>query len=230
MKVVVIHGQNHKGSTYNIADILAHKVSDEVTEFMLPRDLPDFCLGCTTCFIKGEDKCPHREYTEKIINAIDEADLIILASPVYVFHTSSPMKNLLDHMGFRWMPHRPEASMFKKQAVAISTAAGSGMKSTNKDMVDSLFFWGVAKIYKLGFAVRATSYEAIPEKRKKALLKKIDKIALKINKKNGKVKPGFKLKFMFGIMRLFQKNGYNERDINHWKDRGWLGKKRPWKK
>ena len=30
----------------------------------------------------------------------------------------------------------PEESMFHKQAVCISTAAGAGMKSTNKDMAE----------------------------------------------------------------------------------------------
>ena len=55
------------------------------------------------------------------------------------------MKAFLDHYGYRWMLHRPEESMFHKQAVCISTAAGAGMKSTNKDMADSFFYWGVPR-------------------------------------------------------------------------------------
>ena len=77
---------------------------------------------------------------------MDEADLIILTSPVYVYHVTAPMKNFLDHQGHRWMVHRPRPEMFHKQAVCISTAAGAGMKSTNKDMQDSLFFWGVPSL------------------------------------------------------------------------------------
>ena len=83
-------------------------------------------------------------------SAMDEADVIILASPVYVYHSTGAMKAFLDHYGYRWMVHSPEESMFKKQGVCISTAAGAGMKSTNKDMMDSLFFWGVAKRYQYG--------------------------------------------------------------------------------
>ena len=30
-------------------------------------------------------------------------------------------------------------------------------------------------------------------------------------------------------MRLAQKKGFNERDVNYWKEHGWLGKERPWK-
>ena len=38
------------------------------------------------------------------------------------------------------------------------------MKSTNKDMADSLFFWGTAKIYKYGAAVRAVAWNGINNK------------------------------------------------------------------
>ena len=99
MKTVIIHGQNHKGSTYHIARMLADKVGGEVTEFFLPRDFSDFCIGCAQCFEKAAEKCPHYEVQQKILHVMDEADLIILASPVYVYHVSAPMKNFLDHQG-----------------------------------------------------------------------------------------------------------------------------------
>ena len=229
MKIVIINGQNHKGSTNRIANILAKKVKGEITEFFLPKDFDEFCLGCTTCFTKGEELCPHYKKLEPITKAIDDADLIILTSPVYVFHATGSMKALLDHYGYRWMAHRPDERMYKKQAVAISTAAGAGMKSTIKDMTDSLFYWGVAKTYKLGMAVAATSFEGISDKKKKKIEKKTTKLAKKINKKYGKVKPGFKTKAFFFIMHLMQKNGWNQRDVDYWKEKGWTGKKRPWK-
>ena len=229
MKIVIINGQNHKGSTNRIANILAKKVKGEITEFFLPKDFDEFCLGCTTCFTKGEELCPHYKKLEPITKAIDDADLIILTSPVYVFHATGSMKALLDHYGYRWMAHRPDERMYKKQAVAISTAAGAGMKSTIKDMTDSLFYWGVAKTYKLGMAVAATSFEGISDKKKKKIEKKTTKLAKKINKKYGKVKPGFKTKAFFFIMNLMQKNGWNQRDVDYWKEKGWTGKKRPWK-
>lgn len=229
MKVTIIHGQNHKGSTYNIAHKLAEKTGGEITEFFLPKDFDEFCCGCTNCFIDSETKCPHYKNLTPVTNAIDEADLLIFASPVYAYHVSGAMKALLDHYAYRWMVHSPEASMFTKQAVCISTAAGAGMKSTIKDMADSLWYWGVAKIYKYGIAVSATSYEGISEKKKKQIEKKTDSLAKKIVKRNGKVKPGFKTKAMFFMMHLLQKNGWNPRDVNYWKEKGWTDKVRPWK-
>lgn len=230
MKITVINGQNHKGSTYHIGKMLSDKLGGEVTEFFLPKDFSGLCTGCTNCFMKGENMCPHYKSLEPITRAMDEADVLIFTSPVYVYHATGSMKAFLDHYGYRWMVHRPEEKMFKKQAVCISTAAGAGMKSTNKDMADSLFFWGVPKIYKLGYAVRATSFENVSEK----LLAKIDKdttaLADKIKARNGRVKPGIKTVGFFSIMRMMNKDkGMNESDNKYWKSKGWTEKARPWK-
>ncbi len=229
MKTVVIYGQNHKGSTYHIAHDLALKTGGEITEFFLPKDFGEFCLGCTQCFTEDEARCPHYSRLSPITKAIDEADVIILASPVYVFHATGAMKALLDHYGYRWMAHRPEEGMFKKQGVCITTAAGAGMKSTVKDMADSLFYWGVGRIYTFGMGVAATSYEGISEKKIKAINSKTDSIANRIRKNHGRVKPGFKTKAFFSIMHLLQKNGWNKKDVDYWKEKGWTEKKRPWK-
>lgn len=229
MKTVIIHGQSHKGSTYHLARMLADKIGGEVREFFLPRDFGEFCVGCTSCFMKTETMCPHYEKLKPLTEAMDEADVIVLASPVYVYHVTGAMKAFLDHYGYRWMVHRPEEKMFKKQAVCISTAAGGGMKSTNKDMADSLFYWGVAKVYNYGLAVRATSWNAINEKTKNKIEKKTTVLANKIKKNYGKVKPGLKTRGFFLMMSLVQKSGWNEADSLYWKEKGWTEKKRPWK-
>lgn len=229
MKITLIHGQSHKGSTYHLAHSLAEKIGGGITEIFLPRDFNEFCVGCTSCFTDSETKCPHYEKLSSVTRAIDEADVIILASPVYVYHASGAMKVLLDHYGWRWMVHRPEEKMFSKQAVCISTAAGAGMKSTNKDMTDSVFWWGVGKIYKYGVAVNETSWERVKDKKKKAVDKRLSALAEKIKARQGRVKPGLKTKAFFSVMRIMQKHGWNEADVKYWKEKGWTGKKRPWK-
>ncbi|MBR1741641.1 MAG: flavodoxin family protein [Lachnospiraceae bacterium] len=228
MKTVIIHGQNHKGSTYHIARILAEKIGGEVTEFFLPKDFSAFCVGCTNCFTKSETLCPHFKMLEPITKAMNEADVIILASPVYVYHVTGPMKVFLDHYGYQWMVHRPEERMFSKQGVCISTAAGSGTKSTNKDMADSLFFWGVGKIYKIGINVAATSWQKIGEEKRRIVEKKTTKIAKEVKRNFGRVEPSIKTKLFFNLMRMLQKRGWNEADVKYWQKRGWDQKKRPY--
>lgn len=229
MKVTMIHGQSHQGSTCHMARMLAEKLNGEVTEFFLPRDFGEYCVGCTACFEKTETKCPHYDKLRPITQAMDEADVIILASPVYVYHVTGAMKSFLDHYGFRWMVHRPEEKMFFKQAVCISTAAGAGMKSTNKDMADSMFFWGVGKIYRYGVAVQAVSWDGISDKKKQRIEKKIDRLACRIRNKKDHVRPSIKTKVFFNVMRQIQRFGWNEADAVYWKEKGWTMKKRPWK-
>ena len=146
--------------------------------------------------------------------------MIILASPVYVYHATGAMKAFLDHYGYRWMVHSPEGSMFRKQGVCIATAAGAGVKSTLKDMSDSLFFWGVARIYKYGIGVAATDWNEVSEKKKAAIDKRITAITKQITSRYGRVNPGLKTKGMFYIVRMMQKNGWNSRDVKHWKEQG----------
>lgn len=230
MKTVIIHGQSHKGSTYHIARMLSEKLGGEVQEFFLPSDFGGFCVGCANCFSKSEDCCPHYEKLLPIREAMDGADVIILASPVYVYHVTGPMKAFLDHFGYRWMVHRPEEKMFGKQAVCISTAAGAGMKSTNKDMADSAFFWGIGRVYRLGFGVAEISWNRVNAKVKQKAEKKTTAMAEKVKQRAGHVSPSVKTKLFFYVMRMMQKNGWNEADVCYWKDMGWLGNARPWKK
>lgn len=199
------------------------------TEFFLPRDFDKFCTGCTACFTKSETLCPHYKKLQPITEAMDEADVIIFASPVYVYHATGAMKAFLDHYGYRWMVHRPDEKMFGKQAVCISTAAGAGTGSTNKDMADSAFFWGCGRIYKLGIGVRATSWKEVDPKIKARTERMVEAIADKIIKRNGggKVKPTIKTKLFFSVMRMM--GGLSESDKVYWQEKGWLGKARPWK-
>ncbi|WP_341443215.1 flavodoxin family protein [Eubacterium oxidoreducens] len=202
---MIIHGQIHKGSTYHIAQSLAEKIGGEITEFYLPKDFGEFCVGCVTCFIDGEEKYPHYAKLQYITETIDKSNVIILASPVYVFHATGAMKAFLDYYGYRWMNHRPEESMFAKQGVCISTAAGAGMKSANKDMADSLFFGGIARMYKYGKGVAAVDWRGVNERNKQSIDKATTVLARKIVKRNGKAKPGIKTKGFFFIMHLMQK-------------------------
>lgn len=229
MKITIIHGQGHQGSTCNIARLLAKKLNGEVEEFFLPKDFGEFCIGCTACFSVSETKCPHFEKIFPITQAIDNADVIILASPVYVYHATGAMKAFLDHYGWRWMVHRPEEKMFSKQAVCISTAAGAGMKSTNRDMAHSTFFWGIAKTYKYGVAVMETSWDRVSSKKKQKIENKLDLITSRILRNQEHTQPSVKTKIFFSVMRQMQKRGFNEADASYWKSKGWTDKKRPWK-
>ncbi|MBO4876512.1 MAG: NAD(P)H-dependent oxidoreductase [Ruminococcus sp.] len=231
MKVLIISGTNHKGSTYNIGRLVAEKLTsaENISEVFLPRDFGEFCCGCTNCIVKGAEKCPHYAKLASVTELIDAADVLILTSPVYVYHCTGQMKAFLDHYAWRWMSHRPDEGMFSKQAVVVSTAAGAGMKSAMKDMADSCFFWGIPQTYRLGKAVAAVDWQSVKPEIKKSIEAKADSIAEKILKRQGKVPVPLKTRAFFRIMSLMQRNGWNKADEDYWKEKGWTGKKRPWK-
>ena len=228
MKIVMIHGQNHKGSTYMIAQELVDKISDrkrdvvEKTEFFLPADFDEYCTGCYTCFQTDLSNCPHYQKLEPIKNAILDADLLILESPVYVYHATGQMMSLLDHFGTWWVIHRPEESMFKKRAVVLTTAAGGGMKSTLKDMADSLEMWGISKVYRYGVGVQASRPDEIPEWIMKKIHKKTDRLANQICSSEGKGRMNLRGKMWFSLMKLAHKQfGAMESDYAYWEEKGW---------
>ena len=229
-KIVILHGQSHEGSTCMVARELADKVGGEVKEFFLPQDFGHPCLGCFTCFKTELSKCPHYKELEPLEKAILEADLLILESPVYVYHATGQMMSFLDHFGTWWVIHRPMPEMSRKQAVAISTAAGGGMKSTCRDMADSLEMWGIHKVYRLGIGVQATGPDEIPEQIQKKIHRKTDGLAAVIQGNTGKQGCNRRAKKWFYLMRFAHKHFEPmEPDYGYWETKGWHEKERPWK-
>lgn len=229
MKITMIHGQNHEGSTCMVARELADKVGGEVQEFFLPRDFGHPCRGCFTCFKTDLSKCPHYKDLEPLEKAILAADLIILDSPVYVYHATGQMMSFLDHFGTWWVVHRPMPEMSGKQAVAVSTAAGGGMKSTARDMADSLEMWGIRKVYKMGLGVQATGPDEIPDRIMNKIHRRTDRLAARIRKRDGRKEFNGRAKKWFYLMRFAHRHfPPSEPDYGYWEIRGWHGKQRPW--
>jgi hypothetical protein len=55
MKIVLIHGIGHQGSTWHYADLICRELEKrgpiDITTFTLPRDMPHFCTGCYSCLL-----------------------------------------------------------------------------------------------------------------------------------------------------------------------------------
>ncbi|MCR4830596.1 MAG: NAD(P)H-dependent oxidoreductase, partial [Pseudobutyrivibrio sp.] len=161
----------------------------------------------------------------------------VFTTPVYVYHASAAMKNLLDHFAYRWMVHRPSKEMFGKRAVIITQCIGGGWKSAAKDIKDSLKWWGISDIkvcaFKLGTSIK---WDKLPEKKKKSIESTIRKKAKQLLEidytKPAKVKPVTKIKFY--IVRMIQtkvgKADSDYKDYAYWKEQGWIDNVRPWKK
>lgn len=231
-RITVVHGQSHKGSTYNITEQIINKIlkaDTEVYEYLMPRDGPDYCIGCYKCFDEGENACPHSEKVQRIVNSMELSDIIIINSPTYCYGMTGQLKTFLDHLGYMWLSHRPNGKMFNKVGIVISTASGAGAKKVTKALEQQMFWLGISNVFKYSKNVNASSWETVPEEIKVSIEKDINKLTVKVKSKIGSTRVNLKLRFMFMIMRMMQKtNNWNMTDRNHWKEKGWLGKERPW--
>lgn len=230
MNIVVLHGQNHHGSTWNITRLLLEGIAtpaDSVAEYNF-SEFPH-CTGCFACLLKGEQHCPHATLVQPIAQALTAADVIVLESPCYCYGITGQLKSFLDHLPYLWMVHRPHPDMFKKVGLVVSTAAGAGAKHTAKDLKRNLFYWGVPKTYRLSCNVRASSWERVPDAIRAKLQRKTAKLSRQVQAKVGHTRVSPVTKALFRLMGMNQKNStWSEADHAHWENNGWLAGKKPW--
>ena len=232
MKITVIHGQNHKGSTWRVSQELLKNMGwdHEVKEIFLPRDLDHFCMGCYAC-VKSREACPYWDEKAPIDAAMREADLLIFTTPTYCMAPSAPMKAFMDLFFTNWMSHKPCPEMFAKRAVVISTAAGAGAKKAVGPLKRMLPYWGVPKVYTYALAVNAAGGDTMPEKKKTKILKDMKFLGHRIAAA-GKPAAGLKTRALFRLMAGMQKANWGAapEEKAYWQERGWLSGKKPWNK
>lgn len=62
------------------------------------------CIGCESCYKDGKSTgiCAIKDDMEKILDKTSEADVIVLASPVYFYSVDSQMKAVIDRCFAKW--------------------------------------------------------------------------------------------------------------------------------
>ena len=99
-----------------------------------------------------------------------------------------------------------------------------------KDVEDCLLYLGVPEIYKYGMSVQAMSFDGVAADKKEKIEKKTAILARKLSKTTAP-SIGIKTRFMFWMMGMMQKKGWNSSPIEtqYWKEKGWFDGKKPWK-
>ena len=231
MKILTIMGTPHKGNTRAVVDLFLKEFENEKNTFdeiVIPKDFNNICLGCANCILYGEDKCPHYKDINPLIKKIEEADLIIIGTPVFVGSCTGGLKAFLDHMAYMWLVHRPSASMFNKVGLIVTSAGGSGVKQTVKLIKNNMFYWGIPQIYNYGVTTMKMGGNYFEYKDKEKIKNQVHKKAIQVKNALNNRRVGLKTKFFFMLFGMTQKDGWNKTDSDYWKEQGWLNGKKPY--
>lgn len=229
MKITVITGTGQKGCTYQIKECFLQELgtNHEITEYYLPKDLPDFCSGCKNCFFISDEACPHASHVVPVWKSMLDSDLIVFASPVYALRTTGQVKSLLDHLCVHWMVHRPDERMFHKKAVILTNAIGPFQSGAQNDIATSLKWLGISHIRKLGIGLmEGIVWNELSSKRRKKIILKISRLAKKYNRQTY-ARQGLGVRLRFSLCRILHKTAADKENVlsadnQYWLQKGWI--------
>ena len=121
MKILIISGSPRKGgNTELLAEAFAKGASKHhQVEIVSVRDYKvNPCLGCNACF-KTNGICAQKDDMSPIYEKMNQADMLVIASPVYFYGISAQLKAVIDRF------HNPIRDTFhiKKMALLLVGAA-----------------------------------------------------------------------------------------------------------
>jgi multimeric flavodoxin WrbA len=97
--VLVLSASPRKGGNSDLLCdqfILGAKESDHQTEKIFLRDKEiKYCVACDSC-LENDGKCVSNDDVAEILDKMIEADVIVMASPVYFYTMNGQMKTLID--------------------------------------------------------------------------------------------------------------------------------------
>lgn len=87
----------------------------------------NYCTGCSTCFDK-EKGCSQKDDMGEILEKMVEADVIVMATPVYFYTMNAQMKTLIDRTCARY------TEINDKEFYFIVTAADSSKQKMERTL------------------------------------------------------------------------------------------------
>ena len=131
-KIVILNGSpRKKGNTSALTAAFtkgAREAGHEVNEFMLSAMKINGCLGCWQGGKDTEHPCTQRDDMEKIYPYYREADIVVLASPLYYWTISGFLKNAFDRLFA--VAECDDYRNPKKDSIFIMAAEGAGFEES----------------------------------------------------------------------------------------------------
>lgn len=122
MNIVILNGSPRKdGNTEMLAQAFANGANQNHNVQII--DVCDYnvnpCIGCNSCFSREGNKCFRDDGMQEIYIKMANADMLVIASPVYFYGISAQLKNIIDRC------HTPLRKSFNIKSLALLLVAGS---------------------------------------------------------------------------------------------------------
>ena len=122
MNILILSGSPRKGgNTELLAEAFAKGAAKHhQVEIVSVRDYKvNPCLGCNACFKSEANTCAQKDDMTVIYEKMSQADMLVIASPVYFYSISAQLKAVIDRF------HNPIRDTFhiKKMAILLVGAA-----------------------------------------------------------------------------------------------------------
>ncbi len=127
-KVLILSGSPRKGGN---SDLLcdefmrgAAETGNEVEKIRVAAKKVAPCSGCYYC-TKNNGKCVHKDDMAEILQKMIDADVLVLASPVYFYSINAQLKAVIDRTVARWLEVK------NKEFYYIATMADESVSSAD---------------------------------------------------------------------------------------------------
>lgn len=99
MKILILNGSPRiNGNTAAMVNAFAAGAEDaghKIKVIPVGRKKIAGCLGCEYCHKKGKGKCIQKDDEEEVYKALNEAEMLVLASPIYYYTLSAQLQAAL---------------------------------------------------------------------------------------------------------------------------------------
>ena len=134
MNILVLNGSPRpQGNTWKMVAAFresAEKAGHTVNIVNVCRKNIKGCLACEYCHTKGNGQCVQKDDMQSIYQQLQEAEMLVIASPIYYHGLSGQLKCTIDRFYAAAYPNKPPK--LKKMAMFLS--------SGDPDMYDGALF------------------------------------------------------------------------------------------
>ena len=123
MKILVLNGSPRpKGNTKQMVNAFvlgAESKGHQINVVDVCKKDIRGCLACEYCHTKGNGKCIQKDDMQEVYALLNEAEMLVIASPIYYHGISGQLKCVIDRFYSAAYPNKP--THLKKVAMFLSS-------------------------------------------------------------------------------------------------------------